>query len=196
MDKRDDSYFINLVLKGNIEAFSWLVEKHQDNVFNLAFRICGRREEAEEISQDSFMKAFRSLKEFRMKSSFSTWLYRITFNTAVSYVRIKKKGLLYLEEFPAEPGDFFIITGNEEEAEREYRKSLVSFALQKISEDERALISLYYYDELNVNEISEITGMSPSNVKVKLFRARQKMASIIEKTGNKKPAYNEQPERF
>lgn len=142
MDKREDSYYINLVLKGNAEAFSWLVEKHQDNVFNLAFRICGNREEAEEIAQDSFMKAFRSLKTFRMKSSFSTWLYRITYNTSVSFVRSKKKGILYLEEFPADPADFFMITGNDEEAEREYRKSLVNFALQKISEDERALITL------------------------------------------------------
>jgi len=191
MIKKDDIYYINLVLKGNTEAFTWLVEAHQDKVFNLAFRICGNREEAEEIAQDAFMKAFRSLRGFRMKSSFSTWLYRITYNTSISYTRSRKKGILYLDEFPADPDDFFRIAENDEEAEREYRKSLVNFALQKISEEERALISLYYYDELSVEEISQITGMGVSNIKVRLFRARQKMASIIEKTSNKKPAYNE-----
>lgn len=190
MNKRDDSYYINLVLTGNIEAFSWLVETHQDNVFNLAFRICGNREEAEEIAQDAFMKAYRSLKGFRMKSSFSTWLYRITYNTSISYVRSRKKGILYLEEFPVDPDDFYRIAENDEEVEREYRKALVNFAIQKISAEERAIISLYYYDELSAEEISQITGLSVSNIKVRLFRARQKMASIIEKT-SKKPAYNE-----
>ena len=73
---------------------------------NLAFRICGNREEAEEIAQDSFLKAYRSLSGFKMKSSFATWLYRIVYNTAISHVRIKKKGVLSLEDFPADATDF------------------------------------------------------------------------------------------
>ena len=83
------------------------------------------------------------------------------------------------------------VNANEEEAEREYRSSLVNFALQKINEEERALVSLYYYDEMSTDEIADVTGLSKSNIKVKLFRARQKMMEIIEKVEKKKLAYHE-----
>jgi RNA polymerase sigma-70 factor (ECF subfamily) len=126
-----------------------------------------------------------------MKSSFATWLYRIVYNTTISYVRIKKKGVLSLEDFPADATDFIGRNTSEEEAEKEYRSSLVNFALQKINEEERGLISLYYYEEMSTEEISDVTGISKSNIKVKLFRARQKMFEIIEKVEKKKLIYHE-----
>ena len=181
MEYKGDLYYIEQVLAGKINAFSAIVEHHQDHAFNLALRICGNREEAEEVAQDAFMKAFRSLKSFRMKSLFSTWLYRIVFNTSVSLVRTRKKRILSLEEFPADATDFIASNSVDEEAEIEYRNSLVNFALQKITGEERAIITLYYFEEFNTDEIAEITGLGKSNVKVKLFRARQKMSEIIEK---------------
>ena len=191
MDYRGDTYYIKQVLDGNVNAFTFIVDRHKDHAFNLAMRICGNREEAEEVAQDSFMKAWRSLKQFKMKSSFATWLYRIVYNTAVSLIRTRKKGILSLEEFPADITDF---TGNnitDEEAELEYRNSLLNFALQKISDEERALITLYYFEESTIDEIAEVTGLGKSNVKVKLFRARQKMGGVIEKTEKKKLLYYE-----
>ena len=126
-----------------------------------------------------------------MKSSFATCLYRIVYNTSISHVRIKKKGVLSLEDFPADATDFIGSNTSEEEAEKDYRNALVNFALQKINEDERGLISLYYYEELSSEEISDITGISKSNIKVKLFRARQKMLEIIEKVEKKNLIYHE-----
>ena len=185
MDLRGDILYIEQVLAGKSNAFSYIVDRHKDKAYNLAFRICGNREEAEEIAQDSFLKAYRSLKGFKMKSSFATWLYRIVYNTAISHVRIKKKGILSLEDFPADATDFIGSNPSEEEAEKQYRNSLVSFALQKINDEERGLISLYYYEEMSTEEISDVTGISKTNIKVKLFRARQKMMEILEK-GEKK----------
>ena len=182
---KGDIAYINQILDGQINAFNYIVDHHKDKAFNLAFRICGNREEAEEIAQDSFLKAYRSLKGFKMKSSFATWLYRIVYNTAISNVRIKKRGILSIEEFPADATDFIGVNTSEEEAEKEYKSTLVNFALQKISEEERALISLFYYDEMSTDEISEIMGISKSNIKVKLFRARQKMYEILEKVEKK-----------
>jgi len=127
------------------------------------------------------MKAYRSLKDFRMKSSFATWLYRIVYNTAVSLVRSRKRNILSLEEFPADAVDFMSMGKNEEESGLEYRNSLVNFALQNIPEEDRGLITLFYYEELDAAEISRITGISRNNIKVRLFRARQKMAGIIRK---------------
>jgi RNA polymerase sigma-70 factor (ECF subfamily) len=126
-----------------------------------------------------------------MKSSFATWLYRIVYNTTISHVRIKKKGVLSLEDFPADSTDFIGGSTSEEDAEKEYRNALVNFALQKINEEERGLVSLYYYEEMSTEEISEVTGISKSTIKVKLFRARQKMLKIIEKVEENKFIYHE-----
>jgi RNA polymerase sigma factor (sigma-70 family) len=191
MDYKGDIFYIEQIIAGNSNAFSHLVDKHKDKAYNLAFRICGNHEEAEELAQDSFLKAYRSLNSFKMKSSFATWLYRIVYNTSISHVRIKKKGVLSLEDFPADATDFIGSNTTEEEAEKDYRNALVNFALQKINEDERGLISLYYYEELSSEEISDVTGISKSNIKVKLFRARQKMLEIIEKVEKKNLIYHE-----
>ena len=191
MHYKGDIFHIAQVLEGKIQSYSYLVERHKDHVFNLALRICGSYEDAEEIAQDSFMKAYRSLPKFRMESSFSTWLYRIVYNTAISHVRSGKDEMLSIEEFPAEAADFLSNNPDEEAAEAEYRNSLINFALKKINSDERALITPYYYDELGINEISDITGISKSNVKVKLYRARQKLSEIIEKNEKKNMIYYE-----
>ena len=191
MNQKGDIVYIEQVLQGKVIAYSYIVERHKDKAYNLAFRICGNHEEAEEIAQDSFLKAYRSLSGFKMKSSFATWLYRIVYNTAISQVRIKKKGILSLEDFPADATDFIGHNSSEEEAEQEYRSSLINFALQKLKDEERGLISLYYYDEMNFDEIFAVTGISKPNIKVKLFRARQKMLEIIEKVEKKKLIYHE-----
>ncbi len=191
MEYRDDIFYINQVLEGKTAAFSYLIDKHKDNAFNLALRICGNREEAEEIAQDAFLKAFRSLGKFRMQSGFGTWLYRIVYNTAISLVRTKRKGLLAVDEFPASAVDFMNTGEDEEKAAYEYRNSLVSFALQKITEEERALVTLHYYNGLNTETIAKITGQSKSNVKVRLFRARKKIIEIINKTESQNIFYHE-----
>ena len=185
-DKDDILRYIDQVLQGNINAFTYIIDRHKDKAFNLAFRICCNREDAEEIAQDSFLKAYRALGSFKRKSSFSTWLYRIVYNTAVSFVRVKKKEILSLEDFPADARDFMGTGISEEEADIEYRRSLINFAFQKISEEDRSLITLHYYEDMSTEEISEVTGISKSNVKVKLFRARQKMLQIFENAEKKR----------
>jgi RNA polymerase sigma factor (sigma-70 family) len=191
MKYNGDNIYIEQVLAGNLNAYSHIVDRYKDKAFNLAFRICANTEEAEEIAQDSFLKAFRSLGSFKKQSSFSTWLYRIIFNTSISHVRARKQRLLSIEDFPADATDFIGYDANKEEAEEEYRKSLVNFALQKLTDEERALVTLFYYDEMSSDEISEVTGMSKTNLKVRLFRARRKMQEIIEKAERKNLIYHE-----
>lgn len=191
MDYKGDIFYIEQILAGNSNVFRYIVDQYKDKAFNLALRICGNHEEAEEITQDSFLKAYRSLQRFEKRSSFATWLYRIVYNSSISNVRIKKKKILSLEDFPADAIDFIGNSSSDEEAEREYRNSLVNFALQKIKEEERALISLFYYEDMRIEEMSDITGISKSNIKVKLFRTRQKMLEIIEKVNNNKQIYHE-----
>jgi RNA polymerase sigma-70 factor (ECF subfamily) len=191
MEYRGDIFYIGQVLEGKVNAFSHIVDRHKDHVFNLAVKICGNREDAEEVAQDSFIKAFRSLSGFKMKSSFATWLYRIVYNSSISHLRSRKKGILSIEEFPADASDFLSGFTDEEEALEQYRRSLVSFALQKLGEEERAIITLFYYEGMDTEKIAAVTGISRQNVKVRLFRARQKMSEIIVNAEKKNIIYHE-----
>ncbi len=179
MTFKDDLYYIEKVLSGSVNDFSVLIDRHKDRVFNLAFRISGNREEAEEIAQDTFLKAYHSLGSFRKNAAFSTWLYRIAYNAAISCIRSRKKLLISIEELSSDPGSFPDIPENGEESYEEYRKSLLNFALGKLNEEDRGIISLYYYEDMSTEEIAFATGMSQSNVKVRLFRTRQKLLEII-----------------
>jgi RNA polymerase sigma-70 factor (ECF subfamily) len=181
MTYKGDIYYIKEVLSGNTNAFTFLVNRHKDHAFNLALRICGNREEAEEIAQDAFLKVFRSLGEFRFKAGFATWLYKIVYNTSISYLRTRKRVVVSLDEFPADANDFIGVCDSEEEAEREYRNALVNFALSTLGDEERAMITLYYYEEMSLEEISAITSISKDNIKIRLFRARRKMLEAIKK---------------
>jgi len=192
MDYKGDIFYIRQVLEGKTIAYTYLVDQHKDHAFNLAFRICGNREEAEEIAQDAFIKAYKSLGNFKMRSSFATWLYRIVYNSAISLIRTRKK-VISLEDFPGNTADSMSYSDNEAEtkAEEEYRNTLLNIALQKISEEEKGLISLYYFEEMTIDEISAVTGLNKSTIKVKLFRARQKMLEIIQETENRNKIHYE-----
>lgn len=191
MDSYNDIKYIEQVLHGSINAFSHIVDHHKNKAYNLALRICGNSEDAEEIAQDAFLKAYRSLSAFRKDCSFATWLFRIVFNTAVSHVRTRKMDHLSLEDFPADATDFIGENPSEETTETEHRKTIVNFAIQKLNEEERGIISLYYYEELSLEEIADVTGINKANVKVKLFRTRQKMLEILEKAEKKKTICHE-----
>lgn len=191
MNSYDDIKYIVEVLNGRINAFSHIVDHHKSKAYNLAYRICGNTEDAEEIAQDAFLKAYRSLNTFRKDSSFATWLYRIVFNTAVSHVRLKKQNLLSIEDFPADATDFIGENPSYETIEREHRQTIINFALQKLNEEERGIISLYYYEDMSMEEIEDVTGINKANIKVKLYRARQKMLDVIGKAEKKKTDYHE-----
>ncbi len=91
MEQRDDIYFIDKVLNGDSSAFAVLVDRYKTMAFNISARITGSREDAEEVAQDSFVKAYRSLSSFKRNAKFSTWLFRIVYNTSVSHYRKRKR---------------------------------------------------------------------------------------------------------
>ncbi len=180
MDYKGDNYYIDQIIAGKTASYRYIIDYHKDKAFNLAFKICGNREEAEEVAQDSFLKAFRSIREFRKKSSFSTWLFRIVYNTAISQLRSRKGITISLFDHPSEATEFTGINNFDEEAEHEYRKYIINFALNRLTEEERAIICLYYFEDMSIDEITEVTGSGKSNIKVRLYRSRQKMLETIE----------------
>ncbi len=176
MEQKDDIWYIERVLKGDTQYFSYFVDKYKDIVFSIALKVLRNREDAEEMAQESFVKAFKSLHTFKGDAKFSTWLYRITYNNCISEVR--KRKLKFVSTDDVQISDE-VEEMNFDGIPEENRSKYVKAALEKLPEDEYTLILLYYFDDKSVEEIGEITKMTESNVKVKLFRARKKLYTIL-----------------
>jgi RNA polymerase sigma factor (sigma-70 family) len=181
-----EDQYIREILNGNLSGFSYFVTEYKDMAYSVAFRIVKNREEAEEIVQDSFLRAFKSLHKFRKDSKFSTWFYRIVVNRALS-VRTNKKIINKIDIDAI--GDI-----NAEQVESVYtdlaktdREKYINMALAKLPEEDSMLLTLYYLNENSIEEISVITKIKPENIKMRLLRARKKMLLVLENILNHDP---------
>lgn len=184
---KDDRYYIEKVLEGDATAFAALVDKHKDNAFTLAYRITGNREEAEEIAMDAFVKVYRSLGSFRNESKFTTWLYRIVHNESISALRKKQPETAPLDEHILENYSEDQIHENLSALDEEQQQWRIRHALEKLSPEDNLLVTLFYLDDQSVGEISEITGLSQSNIKVRLHRTRKKLYHILNRSHQNVP---------
>lgn len=182
MNYREDSFYIKKVLKGNLASYGVLVEKHKGMAYTLALRIAKNHEDAEEIAQDAFLKAYQSLNSFKQESKFSTWLYKIVYNTAIS--RFRKK---HIESYSMDDSPISETISEEQEVDglnalhRKERKKIIAEAISRLKEDEGVVMTLFYLSEHNIGEIEEITGFTNSNIKILLHRARKKLYLELEK---------------
>jgi len=172
---REDPYYIRQVLNGDTEAYRQLVEKHRDLVYTIVHRIVSSAEEAEEVAQDVFVKAYNKLSDFKAEAKFSTWIYRIAYNTAVSHTRKKKVEFHAMDEEMIENHSVDEVEQEIMGLSTEEQSKLIKKALSSLPRTDNLIISLYYYHGKEIDEISEIVGLTQSNVKVKLFRIRKKL---------------------
>jgi RNA polymerase sigma-70 factor (ECF subfamily) len=175
----EDKIIVKQVKEGDIPAFSLLIERYQDMAYTLAFSIVKNHEEAEEVAQDSFMKAFKNIHGFQEKASFSSWLYRIVYNTSISKQRGRKPATIDLDTKEVRAFEQQQAGESAIRMETSDRKKMLKQALNQLNDDESYLIILYYYKELSIDEIQKITGLSTSNIKVKLHRARKQMHDYL-----------------
>ena len=171
---KQDKYYIERVLRDDINAYSYLVDRHKGMVYTIALRMLKNPEDAEELAQDTFVKAFSSLKEFKFESKFSTWLYRITYNGAISKLRKKQIEVTDIEDIYIPENDVISAYNAINELKRNEQKKYINLAIEQLKEDDALLITMYYLNESSIDEISEITQLTLSNVKVKLHRARKR----------------------
>jgi RNA polymerase sigma-70 factor (ECF subfamily) len=171
--------FINSILKGDISKYTYFVEKYKNMAFTISFRILDNTEDAEEVVQDSFLKAYKALSKFRYDSKFSTWFYKIVVNTSLS--RIKRKKLHTESIDPDNASESFIenVENIYKNLTQDEQKEFINYALQKLEIEDRMLITLYYLNENSLDEISEITHIPYENIKMKLHRARKKMYIVL-----------------
>lgn len=173
----DDFSLIDRVLEGNSHAYGLLVQRYQSYAYTLALRVVKDPMAAEEVAQDAFVRVFQALKTFQKDSKFSTWLYRIVLNQALAYMR--KKRPEYTSDFPLDRPE---TQEANQELLREERKMHLDRAIAGLSTDDRTVLTLFYFKELSLEEMSEVMGQPANTIKVKVHRARTRLARALETT--------------
>ncbi|TMI91267.1 MAG: sigma-70 family RNA polymerase sigma factor [Bacteroidetes bacterium] len=177
-----DNEIISKVLKGEQNAYAELVNRYQAYVFTLVLRMIKSREDAEEVAQDVFVKAYRSLADFRGESKFSTWLYTIANTTSITFLRKKKLDVHSLDnEKVFEVADSKDSGLRANLVEQKSRINMVNEAIAMLSPDDAEIITLFYKAEQNLEEISKILRLETNTVKVRLHRARTRLKEKMEK---------------
>jgi len=183
METRGESYYIHRVRNGDRDAYAWLVDRYKDMVYTLCIRMLGNEMDADEAAQDVFVKAYRSIGSFQEKSKFSTWLYRIAYNHCISVIRRKVKVIDLVDEIPEEH------EGNEEMGGMELlsaqeRSKYLRQAIDSLPETDAVVVTLFYYEELSLEEIAGVTGLTNNNIRIKLHRSRKKLYRELQKMLN------------
>jgi len=177
-----DSDIIQRVLAGDHQLYAEIVKRYQNFVFSICLRYTDSREDAEEISQDVFVKAYRSLADFRGASKFSTWLYTIVTTSCITFLRKKK-----LETHSLDNERVFELADSQDsgfranQVEQKSRVAMVNEAIMLLSPDDAKMITLFYKGEQSLDEIGQIMGIDPNTAKVRLHRARQRLKEKMEK---------------
>ena len=181
MQQQTDLSLITAVLEGDKGAYSELVNRHKRFVFTMAMKFAKNREDAEEIAQDCFVKAYRALGSFKNTSKFSTWLYTITYTTAMSYLRKKR---LDTHSLDAEDNhvqlENHISSYQANDVEKKSKYVYLNLAISQLLPDDAAIITLFYQSEQSLDEIARVLNMESNTIKVKLHRARLRLKEKLE----------------
>ncbi len=181
MEIHDEKYYINRIKGGDKEAFAWVVDTYRDMIFTVCIRMLTSEADAEEAAQDVFVKAYRYLDSFQEQSKFSTWLYRIAYNHCISEIRKKVRMIDLVDELPEGEVNESDLDGLDMMSASE-RSRYLQMAIEALPETDGVVVTLFYYKELSLDEIAEITGLTNSNVQIKLHRSRKKMYQVIIKS--------------
>ncbi|MGV3637941.1 MAG: RNA polymerase sigma factor, partial [Flavobacteriales bacterium] len=173
----NESEAIAQCLRGDAQGQLWVIRTYKHLVHTVCMRVLRQREDAEEATQDAFVKAFHNLHAFQGGSKLGTWLYSIAYRTALSKMRARRHGMATTEEIPAH---HLAVEGAESTAAMD-RKRALDLALAELPAEDATIMTLFYLHEQSVEEIVTITGLTATNVKVKLHRSRKRMQGSLQK---------------
>ena|SRR5688572_14537241 len=177
-----DNEIISRVLQGEQQLYAELVNRYQNFVFTVTLRYTQQREDAEEVAQDIFVKAYKALKDFRGESKFSTWLYTIVTTSCITFLRKKKLDTSSLDnERVFEAADSQDSGMRANQIEQKSKFAMVNEAIRLLSPDDATIITLFYKGEQSLEEIGQAMQLEPNTVKVRLHRARQRLKEKMEK---------------
>ena len=171
----DDQLIIG-ILDGDDISFRRLVEKYQNYVYSICLSVLKNKTESDEAAQDTFLKVHRSLSNYTAGSKLSSWIYKIAYRTSLDYIRKRK---LTVDLTIVDYTDHGLARKSDQSLYDKEVSEMILNAINTLAEDEAGLIRMFYLEEMNIKELMEISGLSKSNVKVKLYRARKKLSDII-----------------
>ena len=175
----NDQYYINLIIEGNTNAFRTLVDHYKDLVFSLALKMVKNREEAEEVAQDTFIKVFKSLSQYKGDSKFSTWVYKVAYNTCLDRLKKQKREQCVIPINEYNVNQIKSIDNTLDALENEERKQTIQDCIQLLPSEDAFLLTLFYFEEQSLEDIAKVVNLTANNVKVKLFRSRKKLTTIL-----------------
>ncbi len=179
MNHQSDQYYIDKVLDGQVNMFSVLVERYQSLVYTVVYRMLKNKEQAEEVAQDTFVKAYKALDRYRGDAKFSTWLYTIAYRKSLDALKVNKRFVSSSDIKEIGEENIELVEDALSCLQAKERKQIILDSIMKLPEDEAAIITLYYFEEKSVKEIVEIVNLTADNVKIKLYRSRKKLYSIL-----------------
>ena len=181
MEQNGNQPNIKAILNGDAQAFSKLVDDYKNLVFTVALRMLKNTEEAEEVAQDTFIKVFKSLKNFKGDAKFSTWIYRIAYNACLDRIKKNKKGFANSSIDELEGFEIKDMSNALDTIMASEKRQLVRKCVESLSSTDAALITFFYFEEKNLKELGEILNLTENTVKVRLFRARARLGAILKK---------------
>lgn len=190
MTREQEAAVIQSVLDGEVNAFETLVKEYEKNVYNLALRMTGNSEDAADMSQEAFIKAYNSLSSFRGDSKFSVWLYRIVSNVCLDYLRSRtRKPTVSLSTENDDGEEVELDIADESQSpelllDRSLTRDAVRRGLAALPPDHREILLLREIQGLSYEEIAAALGLEAGTVKSRIFRARKKLCSFLIKDGN------------
>lgn len=190
MTASQEAEIVRRVLEGDADAFGAIVDEYQKNVYNLALRMTGNPEDAQDMSQEAFIKAFNSLASFRGDSKLSVWLYRIVSNVCLDFLRSRKRRqTVSLNMDDGEGGSSELEIPDlsampEEELNRRLTREAVRKGLLSLPEDQREILLLREIEGLSYDEIAQALGLEAGTVKSRIFRARKRLCAQLVSGGN------------
>ncbi len=181
MKNLTDNEIIESVLKGNHEDYSLIIDRYKNRAYSLLKKMLKNEMDAEEVLQDSFLKAFNSLKSFRMESKFSTWFYRIIYNTALTTISDKKRKIR-MEMKSIDECYNLEETANSFYSEKNNSEKFILDLVEKLPVKNSLVVILFYIDNLSITEIGNIMGITTENAKVILHRSRNALRDLLIKS--------------
>ncbi len=179
MHKDEELILIQSSQKGDIKAYGKLATKYQDMIFTLAVRMLKNRQDAEDLCQEVLIKIFKCISQYQSFSAFGAWVYRISYNECLNRIRKDKRNRETYDVSVNEKENWTETTNVLDSIEAQEKKAIIINALDELSEDDRFIIMAYYFEELPIKDICEITDLTESNIKVKLHRSRKQLYRIL-----------------
>ncbi|MEQ8302285.1 MAG: sigma-70 family RNA polymerase sigma factor [Cyclobacteriaceae bacterium] len=170
---QEENSLIDKIIQGDHQLYAQLVDRYKSYAFTIAYKVTESKPDAEEVAQDAFIKAYQYLKSFKRDSKFSTWLYRIVFNTAVSYRRKKRPMFDSIEKAAKQESE------SQSVMEQDDKSAFIEIALSKLNELDRLSIQLYYLKEFSMEEVAEVMNQKLNTTKVRVHRARIRLAEEL-----------------